>query len=289
METLDYEDYTFVIDTQLNNRHLKKYIVDSPCRNKIVSSFTELDKAYNICNDYLKKLIQFFQKYEKFITSDLKIDFDVELQANEYNCGIILKNYEDSGEIANYLKQYDNINYLQIKEKLYINNKYIDIYNIKRNYLSFHQNDDTVRKYLYNFINETIDYNIKDLVLFGGEMYLFQKIIKYENLHAYSDFESIVNDTKYNSTNYNSIELVNYNDFQFNKAINNANSLTICNTSKSGLGNNLCEQIKTNYLIIISCNKKSFSKDYMILKNKYHIIKNVEILNINIYLFNLFV
>ena len=38
--------------------------------------------------------------------------------------------------------------------------------------------------------------------------------------------------------------------------------------------------LKTKYLIIISCNKKSFAKDYMILKNKYHIIKNLETLNI---------
>ena len=285
MEKRDYEDYTFVIDKQLNNRYLKKYIEDSPCRNKIVSNFNELDKAYNLCNIYLKKLIQFFQKYEKFIKTDLKINFDVELQANEYNCGIIVKNYED-GEIANYLKQYENINYLQIKDKLYINNKYIDIYDIKRNYLSFHQNDNTVRKYLYNFINENIDYEIKDLVLFGGEMYLFQRIIKHENLHAYSDFESIINDTKYNSTNYNSIKLINYNTFELNKEIDKSNSLTICNTSKSGLGNNLCEKIKTKYVIIISCNKKSFAKDYILLKNRYHIIKNLEILNINIYLFN---
>lgn len=288
MDTPDYEDYTFVIDKQLNNRYLKKYIEDYPCRNKIVSNFNELDKAYNLCNIYLKKLIQFFQKYEKFIKSDLKINFDVELQANEYNCGIIVKNYEDS-EIANYLKQYKNINYLQIKDTLYINNKYIDIYYIKRDYLSFHQNDDTVRKYLYNFINEIVDYNITDLVLFGGEMYLFQRIIKHENLYAYSDFESIVNDTKYNNTNKDSIEIVNYNTFEFNKEIDKKNTLTICNTSKSGLGSNLCGQIKTNHLIIISCNKKSFIKDYMILKNKYHIIKNLEILNINIFLFNLIV
>ena len=288
MDMRDYEDYTFVIDKQLNNRYLKKYIEDSPCRNKIVSSYKQLNKAYDLCNVYLKKLIQFFQKYEKFLITDLKIDFDVELQANEYNCGIIVKNYEDN-EIVNYLKQYENINYLKIKETLYINNKYMDIYETKRNYLSFHQNDDTVRKYLYNFINENINYEIKDLVLFGGEMYLFQRIIKHENLYAYSDFESLINDTKYNSANYNSIELVNYNTFELNKEIDKTNSLTICNTSKSGLGNNLCEQIKTNHLIIISCNKKSFAKDYILLKNRYHIIKNLEILNINIYLFNLIV
>lgn len=50
----------------------------------------------------------------------------------------------------------------------------------------------------------------------------------------------------------------------------------IANTSKHGLGNNLCQEIINigyNNLLIISCNKKSFNRDYDTLKNKYIINK----------------
>lgn len=275
------EDYTFVIDTQLNSHFLKKYIEEFPSRNKIVSSYYDLSKSYNLCNSYLKNLIQFFMKYKLFDK-----DFQIELQANEFNCGILIKNFDEKldNNFIDYLSKYDNLSYLQINNTIFINNKYIDIYEIKRNYFSFHQNDDIVRKYLYKFLIENINFNIQDLILFGGEMYLFQKLIKHNNLYAYSDFESIIEDTKYNNTSNKSIKLVDYNTFVFDEKISCENSLTICNTSKTGLGANLCNQIKTKYVIIISCNKKSFMRDYKLLQDKYVIKKNLEVNNINIYL-----
>lgn len=213
-------------------------------------------------------------------------DFQIELQANEFNCGILIKNFDEKldNNFIDYLSKYDNLSYLQINNTIFINNKYIDIYEIKRNYFSFHQNDDIVRKYLYEFLIENINFNIQDLILFGGEMYLFQKLIKHNNLYAYSDFESIIEDTKYNNTSNKSIKFVDYNTFVFDEKISCENSLTICNTSKTGLGANLCNQIKTKYVIIISCNKKSFMRDYKLLQDKYVIKKNLEVNNINIYL-----
>ncbi len=115
-------------------------------------------------------------------------------------------------------------------------------------------------------------------------MYIFQNIINYRHLYAYSDFNSIVDDTILNNNNKNNvnIKLIDYSNFKFNN--NLRNSLTICNTSKNGLDKNICSQINSNKLIIISCNKKSFNKDHHILKNNYNIEKCVEVNNIYFYL-----
>ena len=54
----------------------------------------------------------------------------------------------------------------------------------------------------------------------------------------------------------------------------------ILNTSKHGLGLNLCENIlklDQQRIIIISCNKKSFEKDMKILSQKYKIEHKIDI------------
>ena len=54
----------------------------------------------------------------------------------------------------------------------------------------------------------------------------------------------------------------------------------ILNTSKHGLGVNLCKNLlKLNQqrMIIISCNKKSFEKDMKILDQKYKIERQIDI------------
>jgi co-chaperonin GroES (HSP10) len=71
--------------------------------------------------------------------------------------------------------------------------------------------------------------------------------------------------------------LVNYEDKKIN--IKNGDIILI-NNGKSGLGSNLCKKILENdyeWIVIISCNNKSFEKDYKILNVKYKIINKFEI------------
>ena len=68
----------------------------------------------------------------------------------------------------------------------------------------------------------------------------------------------------------------------------------LVNNGKNGLGKHLCNEIirlNINKIIIISCNKKSFNKDYNILKYYYN-ITNEYIISSNytifIYILNIF-
>lgn len=292
MEEKYDEDFEFVIDTQLNSRILKKYIQEPSLRNKIITSGNQLIQSSLISNKYINDFIQFL--FESPLKEIFKSIIKIEIQANEYNIGVsinIIVEEEIITLICYYLLKYSKLVYLIINKKAYLNNYYIDYLNknilIQRNFSSFHQNDDTVKKYLYNFIITNSPKFCENLILFGGEMYGFSSLIKHKNLFAYSDYESIIEDTLLNTPKetIKEIKLVNYDKYSYE--LSKENCLLICNTSKSGLGRNLsCQinKIQTDYAFIISCNKKSFLKDYLELSKVYHIIKNLEINNINIYL-----
>ncbi len=282
MDMHSFEDYDVVIDKQLNNRYLKKCIQCSPLRNKILTDIQNINNIINIINISIKNFIQFFQCFENYNNLN---NCTLEIQSNLYNTGLKIINTNYENEIGNYLQLYNNLTYLEINNKIIINKEFIDEYNnipIKRQFVSFHQTDDVVKKYLYEFVKNNISEKINNLVLFGGEMYIFQNLLDYNNLYAYSDYDSIIQDTLLNNKNNVEICKIDYDKFILNKKAD----LIICNTSKNGIGENLTKQLNSDKLIIISCNKKSFYKDYCNLLNKYNLIKCLEINNINIYLFN---
>jgi hypothetical protein len=169
--------------------------------------------------------------------------------------------------------------YLEISNVIYINNlmiEQIDKNIIKYNPKSFRQGDNNIKLKIYEILTQEI--KSKNLYLIGGEMVFFAKLLKPENFIAYTDFESIYQDAIENfSENKDNIRLINYDlehivNFDTN-IVNNYH--LIANTSKHGLGNNLCKEILNLGLnnTIISCNKKSFNRDFLILKSKYNITK----------------
>ena len=97
-----------------------------------------------------------------------------------------------------------------------------------------------------------------------------------------TDYESIYEDAKRNITQNenNIIKMINYDKDKLIRPENIDEYILITNTSKQGLGENLCNEIlklgcKT--IFIISCNSKSFYRDYEILKRIYEINKIFEI------------
>ena len=148
------------------------------------------------------------------------------------------------------------LSFLSINKKIYVNLPIVEIINgyiIRRNALSFHQNDDFIRKNVHILIEKNLN-NISSILFIGGVMYLFGKIFKnfYKSAYFVSDYISIVNDTILNGVDKNYVEHVNYENY----VINRRYDIAICNTGKSGLGN-LCNQLKLlNKIIIISCNIK---------------------------------
>lgn len=143
-------------------------------------------------------------------------------------------------------------------------------YKIKRCIKTFHQADDTIREIIYNIINKIVK-KTKSITFIGGEMYIYGKIINSEYKIFYSDVDSICKDTIINTFS-NNVFFVNYSNVKLKYT-----DWLITNTSKNGLGNNLCKEIlynKFTNVIIISCNKKTLNNDYIQLKNIFKINKS---------------
>lgn len=288
----------FVMQMQQNNPVPKEYIQcwDNlvpkeyiQCRNKIAFKWGEKNSIIYIVNSYIANIIQFLSDY------NFQSCYQLIIQANEYNCGIIINSgidFEYIKLVNNILLQF-NICYLEINNNIIINNKFLDIICnniIYRNIHTFHQTEELIKNMVIDFVIKNGN-NFTNLICIGGEMYIFSKILKYKNLFCYSDFQSIVDDTKFNNDKFkDNIYLVDYNTVFITKII--SDTCIIVNISKQGLGYNLAININNtnvNNIIIISCNKNqqnsSFSKNIKLLTN-YNIIKYSSALYVTIYLLN---
>jgi hypothetical protein len=154
----------------------------------------------------------------------------------------------------------------------FIKDEYIE-YNPK----SFRQSDDSIKNKIYEILE--IYVSDKNICFMGGEMVFLGKLLKPTNMIFYTDFESIFNDAKLNFPDNSNIHLINYNTDKIKDEIN-LSDILITNTSKSGIGVNISNEIlriKYKKIIIISCNRKSFMKDYKILSKSYNIDKIFDI------------
>jgi hypothetical protein len=211
------------------------------------------------------------------------------IQANEYNCAITI-NKSNIAEFEN-IHRIFNVVYFVINGTVIKNNKYIDIIMdtvVFRQICTFHQTDDVIKNNIYDIIFENCN-NYDQLICVGGEMYIFAQLLKCNKLLCYSDYKSIVDDTEFNIGTYDNVHLVDYSIFTF--STNSSNTCLIANTSKSGMGINLCNNIIRNNikkLVIISCNEKSFSNDYSIIMKYYSITikKIINYVSINILEYN---
>jgi hypothetical protein len=136
--------------------------------------------------------------------------------------------------------------------------------NITRSENTFHQNDDNIRNELYKILTPIFDKKYENVLLIGGECYIFGSLVNAKNIYSYSDSSFIVKDCKRNLNIYGGnieTELVNYGDV----AIRNIEyDLCILNVSKKGLGKHLSSLInglKIKQKYYISCNEKSFKID----------------------------
>lgn len=194
-------------------------------------------------------------------------------------------NIDNFDKIINILMEDTTLVYLCINCSIYKNEKMIDIINdtkIIYNPYSFRQNDISIKNTIYDILK--IEIICKNLYLIGGEMVFYCALLKPDNFIMYTDFESIYEDAIINFSDMKeNINLINYDRDKLKQIDINytqKNYTLIANTSKYGLGNNLCKEINKLYLdeiVIISCNKKSFARDFRKLETKYKLSKLFDI------------
>ena len=213
---------------------------------------------------------------EKF--QSLQYKFYTEFEANNIIIDEIIKiKTHLTDQIA------DEINTDQITNQIAIN--------VKRHLNSFYQTDESIRKkiheIIYNFVNINLQKTSNSVVIFlGGEMYiyglLFDKL--FDKKMYITDTESINDDAILNDPSDDSIyNLTNYKTKNFllnitTKYIANID-LLLSNISKTGLGEQICDQIniiKPKCLILITCNFKVTQRDINMLK-LYKVIKFIKI------------
>ena len=256
-------DQPLLIDKLKNSLNQLVHIELHPSRNKIeIDSTSNLNYIYKICNDKLKKIIQFYPL--------------LEFKSNTYilyNKNIVIK---------------DHAKNVMISERIVVDDQ---IYTIHRHLITFAQNDDTLRFAIHNAIYRFIkSKNIifDKAILLGGEMYIFGKIFNsfFKEKIYISDMESIIYDARLNNIFHDnsSYYLLNY-DVDKLDFIKNSD-IMICNVSKHY--NNLCLEIikiRPEYLILIICDIKSVYNFYNDFKDVYKLTNTmVYKTNYNIYL-----
>jgi len=164
-------------------------------------------------------------------------------------------------------------------------------YGIYKDINIFSQNNDEVANIIYNLVINLLDDLITELLLdnininlygIGGEFYVYFRILKYKynnksniNRFIYNGFsnnEGILKAAQKNNscTTYN---LINYNTYDFNMKYN---GITIINLSK--INKNIINNLKTKYVIAITCKDKTIFNNYTALAlKKIFNLNNVKI------------
>lgn len=280
-----------LIDKQQHNhiQCLYERFEAKPERNSFKFNFDSLD--INICSYQVKEKINFLKSIDILNQDNIIIEF--EIKTTDYSWYLKIDNFTNISQNCDKIKlllEDSTLVYLEINSEIIKSDFMIEYINqdiIKYNPKSFRQSDDNIKYKLYSILKSEI--SAKKLYLIGGEMVFIVRLLKPENFIALTDFESIYSDAVYNfPENKENIKLINYEK----NIIDNLDNLDnldkvildeyhlIANTSKHGLGKNLCKEIlKINLknITIISCNKKSFERDYQMLNMKYYITKIFDI------------
>lgn len=206
-----------------------------------------------------------------------------EIKTTDYSWYLKIDNFIQNVDLIKKLLDDSTLVYLEINSEIIKSDLMIDYIEkdiIRYDPRSFRQTDNNIKNKIYEILKYEI--TSKKLYLIGGEMVFFAKLLKPERFIAYTDFESIYNDAIYNfPENKDNIKLINYEKVNLDIVDSDINKYhLIANTSKHGLGQNLCQEILNlnfNNITIISCNKKSFQRDFLILQSKYYITKIFDI------------
>jgi len=271
-----------------------------------------------ICNIYLADVLETFLKnFSSFLDTYLtNYNINFTIRSNKFNWSCLItttaRKKTQTKSIDELEKLLETISekytklpccYLAINKKIIINNKFLDVFGITYNPLSFRQPDDSIRNYIITYFNQVLSSRTwKYSCFIGGECTLYGKLTdKLTIKYFYTDFESIYNDLLDNHTEYSeTIKLINYDEYKFpwldifpndGRYDNTDNTILIANTSFHGLGIHLANEITNSLcyeIYIVSCNWKSFLADFQTLQTKYFISNLYELVTCtNIYIIKL--
>lgn len=262
-----HQDLYNELNLNLNLNESNHLFEAKPERNSY--SF-EGSSDFNIINVQVKEKINFLIKIGLSLIKKCEIRTTKDSWSLKYDDNV-------GDDIIKILIKDQTLKYININNIVLKNTNMIEKINkfcIHYNHLSFRQSDDSIKFELYRILKKEIV--TKYICFVGGEMVFYKALLNPIQYIMYTDYESIYKDSILNGNLYT--YLINYETDKLKQIEHNY--VLIANTSKSGLGKNLSKSITEldlNMLVIISCNKKSFQKDLLILKEKYSIVKRFEL------------
>ena len=275
------------IDIKIINSHLQNIIsifteIESESENTSIASIDSITSSSNTT----------FEIRSNSINRSIKITITTKcaLKTNESIIKYVLKAIQHVSLLTSLVCVY-----FQLNDTIIINNRYIDAFEISYSPVSFRQPDDAIRTTLISYFQNEIASitNSFACYLIGGECVLFGKIMNTplcKHKFYYTDYQSIYNDILFNNADINTIAsndkafLINYNIDDINFNLQNSEEkeekeqekeiIAIVNTGYQGCGEHLAKCLANSQctsIVIISCNKKSFAKDFAILETNYKI------------------
>ena len=208
----------------------EEQIILEPSRNILsfsLSSLSEIEIDYSICNNPLQKIIKsILEDIKNILPEDIltppenKLNKKTnkktnkntfEIRANEFNWSLRLSTSSEilSKKLIDYiLKSYmEEVKciYLEINKIIHKEAKFKDILELEYHPLSFRQPDDNIRNWIIQFFQNEF-YELKanidrweTLICIGGECTLFGKILSSTpKKYFLTDFQSIYDDLRYN-------------------------------------------------------------------------------------------
>lgn len=133
----------------------------------------------------------------------------------------------------------------------------------------FFQNYLGIRTEIYQYL---ANFKAKNLILIGGEFYLYSQLIPHQNLVCYTDCLALVESAKRNNPDFP----VSHVDYRKNLDINA--DLIVINVSRTGLKPELAQQIKnsSSEIIYIGCKRKYVERDVKILGGHLKIFRSFD-------------
>jgi hypothetical protein len=284
-----------------------KIITLEPSRNLL--SFNKFDEInHQIINEYLESLLVLLQLIIpiEFI-KDGKTTIEIRRNRMNYSLKLRTKNDKLIKTILDEFLEDAECCYLEVNGDIHKKGVYKDILSLEYNPRSFRQPDDSIRDYMIYWMQKHVSRGWDSMVFFGGECTLLGKILDghSKSHYFYTDFPSIYDDIFNNYRYVNSrftrhkcrheVELIDYKvwrcpDFWL-LDLKDERKCCIVNTGYHGMGANLAAgicKIDSQEIYVISCNTESWNKDFLILKNFYNLLEQVEIrTNYSIWIYKL--
>ena len=143
---------------------------------------------------------------------------------------------------------------------------------------TFFQSDQTIRLFIYNYINKHYSH-LDKIALFGGEFYLFSQLFTKSdsnNIICFTDSEDLYNDSLHNDLNL-SVNLIDYNNCVLPLIPNT--DIIIIQVGPNGLKPNLLKQIirlQTKHIIYIGCKEDIVDRDIRFFDTQVKFYENFD-------------